>query len=80
MSTDHAAKQSDKSHASNQDKPAKSTEQHPHAGKSERNVDTAVENTFPASDPPSIGGVTKIKPKETGHSGEKGSTSGSKGT
>ncbi len=38
-------------------------EQHPHAGKSERNVDAMVEDTFPASDAPSIGGVTRIKPK-----------------
>jgi hypothetical protein len=38
-------------------------EQHPNSDKSERNVDTAVEDTFPASDPPSIGGVTRIKPK-----------------
>jgi hypothetical protein len=36
-------------------------EQHPHSNKSEKNVDKAVEDTFPASDPPSIGGVTKIK-------------------
>jgi hypothetical protein len=38
-------------------------EQHPHSNKSEKNVDKAVEDTFPASDPPSIGGVTKIKPE-----------------
>jgi hypothetical protein len=37
-------------------------EQHPNSDKSERNVDKAVEDTFPASDPPSIGGVTKIRP------------------
>jgi hypothetical protein len=37
-------------------------EQHPNSNKSEKNVDKAVEDTFPASDPPSIGGVTKIKP------------------
>jgi hypothetical protein len=36
-------------------------EQHPHSNKTEKNVDKAVEDTFPASDPPSIGGVTKIK-------------------
>ncbi|MDH6149502.1 MULTISPECIES: hypothetical protein [Paraburkholderia] len=28
--------------------------------KSEKNVDDAVEDTFPASDPPSTGGVTRI--------------------
>ena len=38
-------------------------EQHPHSNKSEKNVDKAVEDTFPASDPPSIGGITKIKPE-----------------
>jgi hypothetical protein len=36
-------------------------EQHPNSNKAEKNVDKAVEDTFPASDPPSIGGVTKIK-------------------
>jgi hypothetical protein len=36
-------------------------EQHPNTDKAEKNVDKAVEDTFPASDPPSIGGVTKIK-------------------
>ena len=36
-------------------------EQHPNHDKAEKNVDKAVEDTFPASDPPSIGGVTKIK-------------------
>jgi hypothetical protein len=36
-------------------------EQHPNNDKAEKNVDKAVEDTFPASDPPSIGGVTKIK-------------------
>ena len=35
-------------------------EQHTNGGKSERNVDDAVEGTFPASDPPSIGGVTRM--------------------
>jgi hypothetical protein len=30
--------------------------------KSEKNVDTAVEDTFPASDPPSTGKATKIGP------------------
>ncbi|CAB3792354.1 hypothetical protein [Pararobbsia alpina] len=37
------------------------TEQHPSSSKAEKNVDKAIEDTFPASDPPSIGGVTKIK-------------------
>ena len=37
-------------------------EKHPASEKSEHNIDEAVEDTFPASDPPSIGGVTKITP------------------
>lgn len=44
--------------------PAKPTEKHPHANKSEKRVDQAVESTFPASDPPAIGGVTKLKSPE----------------
>jgi hypothetical protein len=39
-------------------------EKHPNSNKPEKNIDTAVEDTFPASDPPSIGGTTKIAPKE----------------
>jgi hypothetical protein len=35
-------------------------EKHPISEKSEHNIDEAIEDTFPASDPPSIGGVTKI--------------------
>jgi hypothetical protein len=31
---------------------------------SEKDIDHAVEDTFPASDPPSHGGVTKITNKE----------------
>lgn len=69
MSTHHSPNQPGKS---DQAKPTKHAEQHPHAGKTERNVDAAVESTFPASDPPSIGGVTKIKPKESDHSERKG--------
>jgi hypothetical protein len=35
-------------------------QQHPNSDKGEHDIDEAVEDTFPASDPPSIGGVTKI--------------------
>ncbi len=35
-------------------------EQHQNNDKSEHNIDEAVEDSFPASDPPSIGGVTRI--------------------
>jgi hypothetical protein len=41
-----------------------SHEKHPHSNKPEKNIDEAVEDTFPASDPPSIGGTTKIVPDE----------------
>ncbi|UEP52253.1 hypothetical protein [Burkholderia ambifaria] len=35
-------------------------EQQMNGDKGERNVDEAVEGTFPASGPPSIGGVTRM--------------------
>jgi hypothetical protein len=38
------------------------TEQRAPDDKSEKSVDDAVEDTFPASDPPSTGGVTRIGP------------------
>jgi hypothetical protein len=37
-------------------------EKHPHADKSEKQIDQEVEDSFPASDPPSTGGTTKIVP------------------
>ncbi|MDE1181713.1 hypothetical protein [Paraburkholderia sp.] len=51
-------------------------EQHPHADKSEKQIDKANEDTFPASDPPSTGGTTRIetdddKSKDTSGSGSK---------
>ncbi|MBB5402935.1 hypothetical protein OKW50_004586 [Paraburkholderia youngii] len=46
-------------------------EQHPHSEKSEQQIDEQVEDSFPASDPPSTGGTTKIEPEQdkakTGH-------------
>jgi hypothetical protein len=39
-------------------------EKHPHADKSEKQIDKEVEDSFPASDPPSTGGTTKIVPDE----------------
>jgi hypothetical protein len=39
----------------------KPKEQHPHSHREEDDVDRAVEDTFPASDPPSTGGVTRIE-------------------
>ena len=38
-------------------------EKQPNSEKSEHNIDEAVEDTFSASDPPSIGGVAKIRPE-----------------
>ncbi|MBB5463938.1 hypothetical protein HDG32_000031 [Paraburkholderia sp. CI2] len=39
-------------------------EKHPHSEKSEQQIDTQVEDSFPASDPPSTGGTTKIEPEQ----------------
>ncbi|WP_227243053.1 hypothetical protein [Paraburkholderia caribensis] len=36
-------------------------EQHPTSEKPEHMVDKAVEDTFPASDPPATGGATRIQ-------------------
>lgn len=36
-------------------------EQNPASDKSEEDVDKAVEDTFPASDPPATGGATRIE-------------------
>ncbi|AYZ61895.1 hypothetical protein EGY31_00605 [Burkholderia multivorans] len=37
-----------------------------HARHSERHIDEALDDTFPASDPPAIGGVTRIDPSKPG--------------
>jgi hypothetical protein len=39
-------------------------EQNPASGKSEEDVDKAVEDTFPASDPPATGGTTRIESED----------------
>ncbi|WP_244816364.1 hypothetical protein [Caballeronia sp. Lep1P3] len=39
-------------------------EQNPTSERDEDTVDKAVEDTFPASDPPATGGVTRIEPDE----------------
>jgi hypothetical protein len=39
----------------------KPKEQNPHSNRDEEDIDKAVEDTFPASDPPSTGGVTRIE-------------------
>ncbi|WP_343621476.1 hypothetical protein [Ralstonia sp.] len=38
-------------------------EKHPHAEKREELVEKAVEDTFPASDPPATGGITRVVDK-----------------
>lgn len=38
--------------------------QHPKRDKSEKDVDKAVEDTFPASDPPETGGTTRIESED----------------
>jgi len=42
----------------------KPKEQHPHSHRDEEDVDRAVEDSFPASDPPSTGGVTRIESED----------------
>jgi hypothetical protein len=37
-------------------------EKHPHSERKEHHVDEAVEDSFPASDPPSTGGITRLEP------------------
>jgi len=39
-------------------------EQNPHSEREEEDIDHAVEDTFPASDPPATGGVTRIETDE----------------
>jgi hypothetical protein len=36
-------------------------EQNPHSERDDEDLDKAVEDTFPASDPPATGGVTRIE-------------------
>jgi len=48
-------------------------EKHPHAHKREVLVDKAVEDTFPASDPPATGGITRVVDKQPkAHAGKHG--------
>ncbi len=58
-------------------------EQHSHTGKREDLIEQAVEGTFPASDPPAIGGITRIEDKapkaRPGGKGGKGSRHAPKG-
>ncbi|CCD41172.1 hypothetical protein BKIR_c9_5464 [Candidatus Paraburkholderia kirkii UZHbot1] len=42
----------------------KAKEQHPNSDRDDEDLDRAVEDTFPASDPPATGGVTRIESDE----------------
>ncbi len=44
-----------------------SKEQHPHSEHRDDDLDRAVEDTFPASDPPATGGVTRIEDEKKDH-------------
>ncbi|MDR5739269.1 MULTISPECIES: hypothetical protein [unclassified Caballeronia] len=46
-------------------------EQNPTSERDEEIVDKAVEDTFPASDPPATGGVTRIESDEEGEKKDK---------
>lgn len=46
-------------------------EKHPNADKSEKQIDKQVEDSFPASDPPSTGGTTKIVPDKDANGKDK---------
>ena len=46
-------------------------EKHPHSHKSEKQIDRQVEDSFPASDPPSTGGTTRIVPDKNAASKDK---------
>jgi hypothetical protein len=47
-------------------------EQHPTTDKSEKDVDKAIEDTFPASDPAATGGTTRIESEDGEDSDEDG--------
>ncbi|EIF34150.1 hypothetical protein BCh11DRAFT_01948 [Burkholderia sp. Ch1-1] len=49
-------------------------EKHPHSNKSEKQIDREVEDSFPASDPPSTGGTTKIVPDKDAASQDRSAT------
>ncbi|MFM0487123.1 hypothetical protein [Paraburkholderia graminis] len=51
-------------------------EQHPNADKTEKQIDKEVEDTFPASDPPSTGGTTKIVTDDEDSSPDDGEATG----
>ncbi|WP_232243553.1 hypothetical protein [Paraburkholderia sp. SOS3] len=48
--------------ASGSSAPKRHDEKHPNSERSEKNIDKAVEDSFPASDPPATGGTTRIDP------------------
>jgi hypothetical protein len=60
---DKPEQESSGEHADPQSPPLKDHER-ARPGHSERQVDKALEDTFPASDPPATGGVTRIDPSK----------------
>ena len=60
--------------ASGQSAPKRHDEKHPHSERSEKKIDEAVEDTFPASDPPATGGTTRIDPSPSSGDDAKGGT------
>jgi hypothetical protein len=50
-------------------KKRETTQQDPHSDPEEDKIDHMVEDTFPASDPPSTGGVTRIEQDEESSEG-----------
>lgn len=54
--------------------------EHPHAEKTEKQIDKTLEDTFPASDPPSTGGSTKIDPAGSGARTASGTVQGARDT
>jgi hypothetical protein len=53
--------------------PQRDGETHPPGDRSEKQIDKAVEDSFPASDPPSTGGTTRIDPDHDEKSKDKSS-------
>ncbi|HEY4351133.1 MAG TPA: hypothetical protein VGN31_07890 [Paraburkholderia sp.] len=58
--------------ASGPSAPKRHDEKHPHSERSEKKIDEAVEDTFPASDPPATGGTTRIDPSPSSDDAKRG--------
>ncbi|RDU97565.1 hypothetical protein [Trinickia dinghuensis] len=51
-----------------------SSKRHSEANHEEERIDHGVDETFPASDPPAVGGATRIDPKPSPKPGEGGAS------